>query len=94
MRKCQAELSDIARIVVISFVKCECQAELVIFCKDILGKCLIFCYVDKSMQTRVKTSENKMYGCLLLKKRYTNSLFVTETNNSLKTDKSMTAIPT
>ena len=25
---------------------------------------------------------------------YTNSLSVTETNNSLKTDKSMTAIPT
>ena len=30
MHKCQAELSDITRIVVISFVssfKCECQAE-------------------------------------------------------------------
>ena len=51
MRKCQAELSDIARIVVISFVsfKCECQAE-----------CIIFCYVDKkSMQTRVKTCTTK-----------------------------------
>ena len=51
MRKCQAELSDIARIFVISFVssfKCECQAE-----------CVIFCYVDKNKYAR--KSKNMYY---------------------------------
>ena len=48
MRKCQAEWSDIARIVVISFVlSVNVKLNLVIFCKDKLGKWIIFCYVDK-----------------------------------------------
>ena len=77
------------------------KLNLAIFCKDKRDKCVIFCYVDKKdYQTRVKTFKNVGLPRLKKKKEQKQGRSfrmlvrsITETNNSLKTDKYITAIP-